>query len=279
MNTEIVAGATSVLFVPGDRPDRFIKAHTSGADLIILDLEDAVALKDKKTALDSVVAALSSQHDGIDGGRLTSVVRINSEQASLELAALRDVSEVSGNGLLGVVVPKAESATQIADVARALPQGMAIIALIETAQGLINVNEVASAPCVTRLAFGAVDFSADVDGDHPELLSFARSQIVIASAAAGIAAPLDSPSLAIKEQEQTRAESNSARAFGFGGKLCIHPAQLDAVHQGFRPSEEQIAWAKKILEHEGSATQVDGIMIDKPVIDKAKKLLARVKEK
>ncbi|MDH6535808.1 HpcH/HpaI aldolase/citrate lyase family protein [Aurantimicrobium minutum] len=274
-NIDVVANATTMLFVPGDRPDRFVKARQSGADLIIIDLEDAVAPENKALALDAVVAALTSPHEEIPGGRLTAVVRINSENSSVELAALRDVSAVAGNGLLGVMVPKAETPQQMSEAIAALPVGFGIVALIESARGLSNAHEIASVPGVTRLGFGAVDFGVDVDATHERVLDYARAQIVIASSAAEIAAPVDSPSLSIKDGEVVSAEALRAREFGFGGKLCIHPAQVELVHSAFAPTSEQVAWAQKVIGLEGGASQLDGVMIDKPVVDRAKRILSR----
>lgn len=274
-NIDVVANATTMLFVPGDRPDRFVKAHKSGADLIIIDLEDAVAPENKVLALDAVVAALTSQHEEIPGGRLTAVVRINSENSSVELAALRDVSAVPGNGLVGVIVPKAETSQQMSEAIAALPVGFGIVALIESARGLVNANEIASVPGVTRLGFGAVDFGVDVDATSERVFDYARAHIVVASSAAGLAAPVDSPSLSIKDTDVVTDEARRAREFGFGGKLCIHPDQVGLVHAAFAPSAEQVAWAQKVIGLEGGASQLDGVMIDKPVVDRAKRILTR----
>lgn len=275
-NFDVVANATTMLFVPGDRPDRFVKAHQSGADLIIIDLEDAVAPENKALALGEVVAALTTEAESLPGGQLTALVRIDSAHSATELAALRKVAETPGNGLLGVMVPKAESAQQMAEAVTALPAGLAIVALIESARGLVNAKEIAAVPGVTRLGFGAVDFGADVDATHERVLDYARAQIVIASSAAEIAAPVDSPSLSIKDGEVVSAEALRAREFGFGGKLCIHPAQVELVHSAFAPTAEQVAWAQKVIGLEGGASQLDGVMIDKPVVDRAKRILSRV---
>lgn len=272
---ESVALATSALFVPGNRPERFVKAFLSGADLVIIDLEDAVAPEDKSTALDAVVTALTTSHSEIPDGRLTAIVRINSAHHSVELAALRDVSAVSGNGLLGVMIPKAETLQDIHDVAAALPRGLAIVPLIESARGLVAVETLAAAEHVTRLAFGAVDFGVDVDATDPSVFNYARARIVISSAAHSLAAPLDSPCLSISDNSVVLAESTHARAVGFGGKLSIHPSQIPHIHSGFAPSAEEIRWATDVLEHEGSAVQVDGMMVDKPVVDRARKILIR----
>lgn len=277
-NIDVVAHATTMLFVPGDRPERFVKAQQSGADLIIIDLEDAVAPENKNQALDEVIAALTTGSESLPGGRLTALVRINGAHSAQELTALRKVAETPGNGLLGVMVPKAESAQQITEAITSLPEGLGIVPLIESARGLVNAVEIASVHGVTRLGFGAVDFGVDVDASHERVLDYARAQIVVASSAAGLAAPVDSPSLSIKDTDVVSAEALRAREFGFGGKLCIHPAQVEVVHASFAPSAEQIAWAHTVIGLEGGASQLDGVMIDKPVVDRAKRILTRAGE-
>lgn len=272
---EIVARATTLLFVPGDRPERFAKAFNSGADLIIIDLEDAVAPENKHTALDEVVVALTSSHDGIDGGRLTALVRIDGAHTSVQLAALRDIAAVANNGLLGVMIPKAETAQQISEVMRALPRGLAFVPLIESARGLVNINEIAGVNGVTRLGFGAVDFGVDTDATHERVTDYARAHIVIASRAADIVAPVDSPSLSIKDLAVVEAGATRAQEFGFAGKLCIHPAQVEPVKTSFMPTTEQVVWAQEIIGLEGGASQHNGVMIDKPVVDRAKRILSQ----
>ncbi|MDH6423247.1 HpcH/HpaI aldolase/citrate lyase family protein [Aurantimicrobium minutum] len=272
---DVVANATTLLFVPGDRPERFVKAHQSGADLIIIDLEDAVGPENKSMALSETVTALTTSQADI---RLTALVRIDSNLAAEHLAALKLVSEAENNGLLGVMIPKAETGQQIQDAVNELPAELAIVPLIESALGLVNVNEIAHVSGVTRLGFGAVDFGVDTDATHERVTDYARANIVVASRAAGIATPVDSPSLSIKDVAVVTTEAKRAREFGCGGKLCIHPAQVEPVKTSFRPSEEQIAWAQEIEGLEGGASQHNGVMIDKPVVDRAKRILARAGE-
>ena len=273
--TAHVAHAVSALFVPGDRPERFLTAQRSGADIVILDLEDAVSAENKAGALAEVLAALSPTLPPNAGGpRLSAVVRISGADSHQELVTLVKVAGDSGHGLLGIMVPKAESAAQIAAVVKALPAGMACIPLIESAVGLVNATDIARVDGVTRLAFGAVDFGLDVDATHSSIFDYARAQLVIASAAAGIAAPLDSPCLSFTDMEIVTAESLRARESGCGGKLCIHPSQISAVHHSFLPTLEQIAWAHKVVELEGGAAAFEGAMIDRPVVERAKKILA-----
>lgn len=277
-NKDVVANATTLLFVPGDRPERFVKAHQSGADLIIIDLEDAVGPENKSMALNEVVTALTGSHQEIPGGRLTALVRIDSAYAEEHLAAMKTISESAHHGLLGVMIPKAETAGHIKAAVSVLSADLAIVPLIESALGLVNVNDIANVPGVTRLGFGAVDFGVDTDATHERVTDYARANIVIASRATGIAAPVDSPSLSIKDVDVVSQEAQRAREFGFAGKLCIHPAQVEPVKNSFLPSAEQIAWAKEVVGLEGGASQHNGVMIDKPVVDRAKRILAQAGE-
>jgi citrate lyase subunit beta/citryl-CoA lyase len=270
-STMRVAQAASVLFVPGDRPERFAKAQRSGADVIILDLEDAVSAENKAGALTEVLKALTSQGGGSE---FSAVVRISGSDSRFEILTLVTLASTSGHGLLGIMVPKAESAAQIAAVVALLPVGMPCIPLIESAAGLTSARDIARVAGVTRLAFGAVDFGLDVDATHGSVFDYARAQIVIASAAAGIAPPLDSPCVNFIDLQVVSAESLRAREFGCGGKLCIHPNQVGVVQQSFLPTPDQVAWAHKVVELEGGAAQLDGDMIDRPVVERAKKILA-----
>ena len=270
-----VAQAVSALFVPGDRPERFLKAQSSGADVVILDLEDAVSTENKFSALGHVIAALTPT---AGEPTISALVRISGADSHQEIATLVKVASASGHGLLGIMVPKAESAAQIAAVVKVLPAEMACIPLIESAIGLVNTTEIARIDGVTRLAFGAVDFGLDVDATHASIFDYARAQLVIGSAAAGIAAPLDSPSLSFTDMEIVSTEALRARGLGCGGKLCIHPSQIAAVRQSFLPTAEQISWAHKVVELEGGAAAFEGAMIDRPVVERAKKILAAAQE-
>jgi citrate lyase subunit beta/citryl-CoA lyase len=263
-----VANSLSALFVPGDRPERFQKAYKSGAHVVIIDLEDAVAPENKTEALTSVLSHLSNNSDA---EKLEALVRINKERVSTELPALVDLAKTPGNGLLGVVFPKVSSRV---DIPGNLGD-MAVVALIESAAGIENVSSIARATGLTRLAFGAVDFGAEMESQHPTLLGYARSRIVIASAAAGLARPLDSPSVEITNEDKILEDCADGYKLGFGGKLSIHPSQLAAIHASFAPSAEEVEWAKKILQATEAASQMDGQMIDRPVSEKARKILQR----
>ena len=268
---EIVAAAVTALFVPGDRPERFAKAAGSGADVVIIDLEDAVALSDKPMALASTADALAR-------GGVRALVRVNpvdSATHNTEITALLALTDWPHHGLLGIVVPKAEQPASVAGLRASLPKDLALVPLVESAVGLVNALGLAQVSGVTRLAFGAIDFSLDVNADSADrFLDHARSGLVLASRAAGIAAPLDTPATEIRDEDAVAASARLARNFGFGGKLCIHPAQIAAVNAAFLPSQAEIEWARSVVGAEGGAAQVDGQMIDRPVTERAKRILA-----
>jgi citrate lyase subunit beta/citryl-CoA lyase len=257
----------SYLFVPGDRPERFDKALAAGAGQVILDLEDAVAPESKQRARDAVAAFLSADRPV--------VVRINAAGTpwfddDLAMAARPGVT---------VMVPKAESAAALASVQRAAPQAR-LLPLIESAAGMSAVDEIARAPQVQRLVFGSIDFQLDlgIEGDAEELLYF-RSRIVLASRLADLEPPVDGVCTALDDADALRAESARARRLGFGAKLCIHPRQVAVVEAAFAPSDEEVAWATRVLDAaegaHGAAVAVDGRMVDRPVLLKARRLLGR----
>lgn len=260
-----LASVTSLLFVPGHRPDRFAKAAAAGAGAIILDLEDAVAPGDKEAARAHVVEWLAGGGAGI--------VRINPPGTPWHAD---DVVAVSG---APVMLPKAETADHVADVAAALGPDPQIIPLIETAAGVLGAVAVLEAPGVVRAAFGSIDLSAQLGIDPNDLQAclFARSQLVLASAAAGVAGPIDSVTVDVADDARLEADTRHGASLGFTAKMCIHPRQLEVVHTAFRPTEEELIWARRVLEAagDGAVTTLDGKMIDKPVVDRARRTLAR----
>jgi citrate lyase subunit beta / citryl-CoA lyase len=263
--------AVSWLFVPGDRPDRFVKATGSGADEVICDLEDAVTEESKSIARQHVARWLAS------GG--AAWVRLN---ATSTVHYLADVDALSAlPGLRGVIVPKAEDESSLAALHKRLGTRTAIIPLIETAVGIQNAPKLAASRAVCRLAFGSVDFATDIGAahDHHALL-FARSVLVIASRAAGIAAPLDGVTTRLDDPSVAAADARQARRLGFGGKLCIHPAQVSAVAAAFQPTDREVAESRAIIEtaeRHGSAgaARHDGHMIDKASIERARRVVAQ----
>lgn len=271
-----VAAAVTALFVPGDRPERFAKAAAAGAGVVMIDLEDAVAPDAKSAALAAAVEAVAPS-DG--GAPVRALVRVNPQGSGhydADITLLLSAARTPGSGLLGLVVPKAEDPGALRQLRADMPEHLALVPLIESALGVVNAVELARVRGVTRLAFGAIDFALDIDADGGDrFLDHARSQLVLASRAAGIAAPLDSPSTDIKDTTRVAESARLGRNFGFGGKLCIHPAQLATVCEAFVPTEADIEWARSVIGAEGGAAQVDGQMIDRPVTERARRILQR----
>jgi citrate lyase subunit beta/citryl-CoA lyase len=256
----------SLLFVPGNRPERFDKALAAGADAVILDLEDAVAPADKVRAREAVRRWLRPDH--------AVMVRINAADTSW---FEDDLALCAHPGVAGIVLPKAERVDRIAKLVSA--GANAVLPLIESGAGIAALDAIASAPAVQCLIFGSIDLQVDLgmrDALEEELLFF-RSQIVLASRLGGLAAPVDGVTTAIDDAQQLQADVRRARRLGFGGKLCIHPRQVEGVHRGFAPSAEELDWAKRVLAAAasagGAAVAVDGKMVDKPVLLRAQAIL------
>ncbi len=258
------------LFVPGNRPDRFEKAWQSGADAVILDLEDACLGTQKGQAREAVAAWLSPERPVC--------IRINGTGTPWFEG---DLEVVRVPGVIGVLLPKAEHTEQIAQVAACLTNQTRVLPLLETAYGVWNVLALAQAPRVERLAFGSIDFQLDlgISGGQEELL-YARSRLVLASRVAGILPPLDGVTATLNDLARLRSDVEHARRLGFGGKLCLHPKQLETVRRGFAPTASEIAWARRVLEAaeaaDVGALQLDGQMVDRPVIERARAILAQV---
>jgi citrate lyase subunit beta / citryl-CoA lyase len=269
------ATSTTWLFVPGDRPDRFAKAAATGADAIILDLEDAVDVESKAPARAHVSSWLHS------GG--TGWVRINAAPTSWhadDLAAIADAP-----GLLGVMLAKAEDPLDVDATAFALPDTAEVVLLVETAVGVHRVAELAAARAATRLAFGSLDFALDLgaDPDCEAALLLARSALVIASRVAGLPAPLDGVTSSVDDSDRVEREARGAKQLGFGGKLLIHPAQVDPAARAFLPSPKEMEWAHGVLAAaagaEGAMRGADGLMVDRPVLERARGILAMLGER
>ena len=262
-----VSHSRSFLFVPADRPERFQKAVSSGADAIILDLEDAVAPAAKNEARKTAAAWLAA------GGQ--AILRINPPGTPW---AAEDENLADLPGVLAVMRPKAEADEALVKLARRKP----VIALIETARGVAEAGKLATFPGILRLALGAVDLCLDMDiAETPEILLPIRLGLTLASKCASLPPPIDGVTVELRDEAVIRAAVRHARDLGFGGKLCIHPAQIAPVHEGFAPSEADIAWAGQVLAAAdasgGAAVSLDGKMVDRPVIERAKKILARVR--
>jgi citrate lyase subunit beta / citryl-CoA lyase len=260
--------ARSYLFVPGSRPDWIEKARASGADVVIVDLEDAVAPGEKDRARSAVDAALDSSRPV--------VVRINPFGSTW---FERDLALCSRAGVGAVMLPKSEDPANL-DTAH-VACGRPVLALVETARGVWNALALAQTPGVERLAFGAFDFRLDLglpDAGYAQLVPY-RARLVLASRIAGLAPPIDSPSVALNDVAAVRSEAMEGKNAGFGGKLCVHPSQVAVVNTTFMPSPQELEWASRVAEAaraaRGGAVAVDGKMVDRPLLDIAERLLAR----
>lgn len=273
----VIARARSFLFVPASRPERFAKALQAGADGVILDLEDAVAPDQKAAARDQLAQGLP----GFTREQLgRTLVRINPAGTPWHADDLRLLAGWVAQGLAGAMVPKAEGAAMLTAVGAALGAGAQLVPLVESLEGLDAVDLLARAPQVARLAFGHLDFQLDLgmrcSPEEGELASV-RFALVAASRRAQLPAPVDGVTTATGDPERLLADTRRAQAFGFGGKLCIHPAQVGPVNETFAPSAGEVEWARRVTEgaraHQGQAFSLDGRMVDLPVIRLAEKTL------
>jgi citrate lyase subunit beta/citryl-CoA lyase len=260
------------LFVPGNRPERFDKALAAGADAVILDLEDAVSPHDKDAARAHVAAWITAHPQA----RERVVIRINDGSTSWFAA---DIEMLRRAGVRMAMLSKAETPQQVVAVGDALPPDGRVLPLIETARGVQSVEAVAATSRVQRLVFGTLDYGVDLDlaGDDRGLV-YPSSRIAIASRCAGIASPVAGVTAAIDDDQRLLADLAFARAFGFGAKLCIHPKQVAAVHAALQPGAAELDWARRVItaaEGAQGAVQVDGRMVDKPVLQRAHILLQR----
>ncbi|PRE59246.1 HpcH/HpaI aldolase/citrate lyase family protein [Burkholderia multivorans] len=275
-----VLHARSLLFVPATRPERFAKAFDTAADCIVIDLEDAVPEGSKDDA-----RAQLAQHlpQFTPEQRARTVVRVNAVGTpwhDADLALLRDWTAQG----VAVMLPKSEDAQALRRVAQQLGEAARLVALIESLAGLDAADALARDPQVVRLAFGHLDFQLDLgmraSPDEPEL-AFARNALVAASRRAQLPAPIDGVTTRTDDAQRLAADAQRARAFGFGGKLCIHPTQVGGVNDAMGYSDEEHAWARRVLDeaakHGGAAFSLDGRMVDLPVIRAAEAIAASVR--
>ncbi len=274
---EALAHARSLLFVPGDRPERFAKAVASGADAVIVDLEDAVAPAAKPRARDAIAAGWAALRPAAAVPLLLRIQAASAPGFGEDLALAKTL-----DGLDGVVLPKAESAASLARLRSALGPAVALLPLIESADGWAALDALAAAAGVLRLAVGHLDFMVDTGircgPDEIELLPL-RFAVVMATRRHRLAPPIDGVTTAIQDTATVSTDAQRAMRLGFGGKLCIHPAQVAAVHTAFTPTDEEIAQARRVLDAAAAAgdgaVQLDGRMIDAPVIAQARRVVAR----
>lgn len=277
-----LAQARSFLFVPGNRPERFEKAARSGADAVVLDLEDAVPTGDKDAARQAVTEALP----GLAAVGTPLVVRINALTHESGRADLRALAAFAAQGMsVGVMLPKAETVAQVQAVLATMGAAVPVLPLIESAAGWQALPAIAAAPGVLRLVVGHIDFMADTGlqcGEDEAELAPLRFAVAMATRLNTLAPAVDGVTVAINDDARLRLDTQRALRFGFGAKLCIHPRQVAVVHEALAPSAEEADWARRVLAADaqagGAAVQVDGRMVDLPVVLQARRLLARVRD-
>jgi citrate lyase subunit beta/citryl-CoA lyase len=279
------------IFAPGNHPRKVEKVFGLGADAVILDLEDAVALNEKVAARQAVVEALRRPR------ACKGYIRINASDTPF---CYGDLLAIVGEGLDGIVLPKVESIAQLLMIDWLLAQlererGLAagsidLMPIIETGKGVAAVREIAAAGSrARRLSFGAADYTHDMGMNwtlEEDELTPARAEIVLASRIAGLEPPIDTVFAHVgKHLDALKRTTQLARDLGFQGKLCIHPEQIGPIHEVLTPTEKEITDARKIVEAfkmaeaSGSASiQVEGQFIDYPIVEKAKRILAIVEK-
>lgn len=262
-----LAAARSFLIFPGDDERKLARALASGADAVVLDLEDGVAEGAKDEARAKLARFVEAPGPGVR------LVRVNDPAGE---PGARDLEAVAGiRAAVGVVVPKASPSA----IERSASLGVPLVALVEDAAAVRDVDALAGHAAVTALALGRADLEAALglvpDGSGDELL-YARSRLVVASSAAGIRPPIDGPCLELDGDGALQRETLGARALGLRGKLCIHPRQVPVVHRALAPSPAEVARAREILAGweamvaRGQAVGVvDGSLVDRPVAERA----------
>ena len=269
----------SVLFSPGDRPDLMRKAPRAGADTLVFDLEDAVAPARKPEARAAVREVLEDPAFAPDA---EVCVRVTGAETYRDLEALAD--EGDGN-FDAVMLPKAASGEAVEDLGDQLREhdcAVPVIALVETARGVLNAVDIADAGPTDAVAFGAEDLAADVGAtrtaEGTEVL-YARERVVTAAAAADVDA-VDTVYTDFEDEAGLRAETRFAAGLGYDGKLLVHPAQVPVVHDAFTPDADEVAWARRVLDAREAADAddrgvfaVDGEMIDAPLLARAERVL------
>ncbi|GGF53061.1 CoA ester lyase [Marmoricola endophyticus] len=271
----------SYLYAPGNRPDLIPKAWSGAAEAVIVDLEDAVPLAEKDAARAQVAAWAA----GVDAGSGPELwVRVNPGPTAAE-----DVAAMCGAPLTGVVLAKA-TATGVEELTALIrDQGddWRVSPLLETAGAVLEAPRIAGLPGVTRMQLGEYDLCAElgvVPGEDERELDWARAQVVVASSAAGIAPPVAPVSIEVEDTALFRERTVRARRQGFFGRACIHPAQLETVHDAFTPSPEEVAAARDTLrllaeaEERGHGTVLDdaGRLVDEATIRTARRVLGLV---
>ncbi len=262
----------SLLFVPGNRSDRFEKACQAGADLVCIDLEDAVGPADKETARKDVLDWLAqTSHKHVS-------LRINgldTPYGADDLAALK-ASELE---LPFIMIPKVASKASVNDIDDALPKALGpFVAIIESAKGLVHCEEIFAHPRVSIGMYGSIDYAGDVDCDQSwDTHLYARSRLVAAAAAFDVQL-FDVPHIHVRDLNDCEVTTRKAKALGIHARAAIHPAQIERIHAALAPSAEEIDYAEKVIAADkaanGNVVLLDGKFIEAPVVKKAQRVLA-----
>jgi len=279
----------SWLFAPGNHPRRVEKALGLDADAVILDLEDAVAVAEKEATRPMVVAALQGPRNCLG------YIRVNAYETDF---CFGDLQAVVKPGVDGIMLPKLETVDQIKSVDWLVSQlerdaglpvgGLDILPIVETGLGVANARAIAEAGTrVRRLSFGAGDYAKDMAMNWTRAeseMAHARAEVALASRAGGLDAPIDTVWIHIGDTDGCKASAQTVSDMGYQGKLCIHPEQIGPVNDVFTPSEDQVAFAEKVVaafdeaEAKGLASiQVDGYFVDYPIVDQARRTLALIR--
>jgi citrate lyase subunit beta/citryl-CoA lyase len=270
----------SVLFTPGDRPKMCRKAPDSGADVVVFDLEDAVAPARKDEARAALTELLTSDFDP----DCEVCVRVTREHDA-DLDTLLDGEP----RLDSLMLPKVEAGRDVAALVDPLAERGAaypVFALVETAQGVLNADDIAAADATTAVCFGAEDLAADLGArrtDEGTEVLYARERTVLAASAAGIDA-IDTLVTDIEATERLREDTEFTIELGYTGKMAIHPAQVAVINDAYTPSAERIAWAERVLDAKDEADadgrgvfRVDDEMVDAPLVAQAERVLDRAR--
>ena len=273
----------SYLFAPGNHERRVEKALGLGADVVILDLEDAVAISEKKSTRELINKTLEQPRN------CAVFVRVNAYDTEF---CYGDICSIVSENLDGIVLPKLESLEDLRSIdwllgnleqERRLPNGsIDLMPIIETAVGLVNIREIARADTrVKRLAFGGGDYTRDLGMEwtlkEDELLPV-RSEMVLASRFGKLEPPVDTVFIHIKEHDAFRSSCSNILGLGFQGKMCIHPDQVPVTNETFTPDPEEVKWSQRVIDEFAKAEkagiasiQVDGYFVDYPIVEKAQR--------
>lgn len=273
----------SYLFAPGNHERRVEKALGLGADVVILDLEDAVAISEKKSTRELINKTLEQPRN------CAVFVRVNAYDTEF---CYGDICSIVSENLDGIVLPKLESLEDLRSIdwllgnleqERGLPNGsIDLMPIIETAMGLVNIREIARADTrVKRLAFGGGDYTRDLGMEwtlkEDELLPV-RSEMVLASRFGKLEPPVDTVFIHIKEHDAFRSSCSNILGLGFQGKMCIHPDQVPVTNETFTPDPEEVKWSQRVIDEFAKAEkagiasiQIDGYFVDYPIVEKAQR--------